>query len=303
MRHAILSLCENNRGGQSPSSSFSSSSSKTGAKPRTRRRTRTIHSEWFFTRFPFFAACIFLVGQHLFAADTNTILDSWLAAQKNLQTWSADFIQTRVLQTLTQPLVATGHVWFAMPACVAEADFDTTNQAIARSGAKMQNTNTPARRRPDQFRWELGQPVRTIAVRHDDEMLVIYPLLKRAERYSMGTNAPREWRDAMSLLQAGFPHNRKEFESQFQLRSLVETNGLWQFALQPKSRFARQMMTELRITLATNTFSLAATELVFVDGSRMRNDFTNAVLNPSLDEKLFEWQPPPDYKITEPLNR
>ncbi|MGA3163292.1 MAG: outer membrane lipoprotein carrier protein LolA [Verrucomicrobiota bacterium] len=221
----------------------------------------------------FFALCVFFASQSLRAAgipQSGTVLDAWFAAQKNLQTWSADFVQTRVLQTLTQPLVATGHVWFAMP---------------------------------DQFRWELGRPARTIAVRHDDEMLVIYPLLKRAERYPMGANAPREWRDAMSLLQAGFPHNRKEFESQFQLLSLVETNGLWQFALQPKSRFARQMMTELRITLATNNFSLTATELVFVDGSRMRNDFTNAVLNPALDQNFSEWQPPPDYTVTEPLKQ
>ena len=53
------------------------------------------------------------------------------------------------------------------------------------------------------------------------------------------------------------------------------------------------MMPELRIGLATNDFSLASTEMVFVDGSRMRNDFTNAVLNPALDETLFEWSRPP----------
>ena len=216
----------------------------------------------------FFAFALSFAAQNSFAADADAVLDAWFAAQKNLQTWSADFVQTRMLQTLTQPLVATGRVWFAMP---------------------------------DQFRWELGRPARSIAMRHDDEMLVIYPLLKRAERYPMGTNAPREFRDAMSLLQAGLPHSRKEFESQFQLLSLVETNGLWQFALQPKSRFARQMMTELRITLTTNDFSLTSTELIFVEGSRMRNDFTNTVLNPALDKKFSEWQPPPDYKIVEPL--
>ena len=63
------------------------------------------------------------------------------------------------------------------------------------------------------------------------------------------------------------------------------------------------MMPELRIGLATNDFSLASTELVFVDGSRMRNDFTNAVLNPPLDEKLFEWTPPPDFKIINPFKQ
>jgi len=154
---------------------------------------------------------------------------------------------------------------------------------------------------PNEFRWELGQPAQTIALRHGDEMFVVYPRLKRAERYPLGAGTPAEWHDTMSLLQAGFPHDRKEFEAQFQILSLTETNGVWQFSLQPKSVFARRMMPELRIGLATNDFSLASTELVFVDGSRMRNDFTNAVLNPTLDGKLFEWSRPADFKVTYPL--
>jgi hypothetical protein len=40
-----------------------------------------------------------------------------------------------------------------------------------------------------------------------------------------------------------------------------------------------------------------------VDGSRMRNDFTNAILNPALDKNFSEWQPPPDYKVTEPFKQ
>jgi outer membrane lipoprotein-sorting protein len=132
---------------------------------------------------------------------------------------------------------------------------------------------------------------------------VIYPRLKRAERYPLGAAAPAEWRDTMSLLQAGFPRDRKEFSAQFQILSLTETNGTWQMSLQPNSRFARRMMPELRIGLATNDFSLTSTELVFVDGSRMRNDFTNAILNPSLDKKLFEWSPPADFKVVEPFKR
>jgi len=202
------------------------------------------------------------------ADGTNSVLDTWFAAQANVHTWSADFVQTRTLKTLTQPLVAKGHIVFAAP---------------------------------NDFRWELGQPAKTIALRHGDEMFVIYPRLKRAENYPMGAGTPTEWRDTMSLLQAGFPRDRKEFEAQFQILSLAQTNGVWRLALQPKSVFARRMMPELRIGLATNGFSLASTELVFVDGSTMRNDFTNAVLNPPLDEKVFEWSPPADYKVTNPF--
>jgi outer membrane lipoprotein-sorting protein len=134
-------------------------------------------------------------------------------------------------------------------------------------------------------------------------MFVIYPHLKRAEHYPLGASAPREWRDAMSLLDAGFPRTRRQFDAQFQIQSLTETNGTWLVSLQPRSAAARQIMPELRVSLTTNDFSLATTELVFVDGSRMRNDFTNAVANAVLDENLFQWKPPADFKVTEPFAR
>jgi outer membrane lipoprotein-sorting protein len=216
---------------------------------------------------------LFLVLAHcasIFAADTNAVLNGWLAAQRSLQTWSADFTQTRTLKTLTQPLTATGHIWFATP---------------------------------NRFRWELGQPAQTIALKSDDQMWVIYPRLKRAERYPLASKGTGEWRDMLSLLDAGFSRNRKEFDSRFRILSITETNGSWRMALQPKSEFARSLMREIRLGFATNDFSLTDNELVFVDGSSMRNDFKNGVLNSGLDEKLFDWKPPPDFKITEPLRK
>jgi outer membrane lipoprotein-sorting protein len=207
---------------------------------------------------------------HSYAADANAVLNAWLDAQTNLHTWTADFTQTRTLKTLTQPLVATGHIWFAAP---------------------------------NRFRWELGSPAKTIALRNADELFVIYPRLKRAERYPLGGSASGEWRDMLSLLDAGFPRNRADLDSRFRVLSLAEANGSWQLALQPKSAFARKMMNEIRVGLATNAFELMGTELVFVDGSRMRNDFTNSVINPAFDGKMFDWKSGPDFKVTEPLKK
>jgi outer membrane lipoprotein-sorting protein len=127
------------------------------------------------------------------------------------------------------------------------------------------------------------------------------PLLKRAEKYPMGASAPRQLRDTLSLLQAGLPRSQKDFESQFQIQSLVETNGNWQMVLQPKSSTARKMLPELRITLTTNDFSIAETTLVFADGSTMENDYINAVINPPLDKNIFEWRPTGDFKVTNPM--
>ena len=41
----------------------------------------------------------------------------------------------------------------------------------------------------------------------------------------------------------------------------------------------------------------------FADGSRMKNEFTNAVLNPVLDREVFAWKPEPSYKVTQPMKK
>jgi outer membrane lipoprotein-sorting protein len=216
------------------------------------------------------AAFGFLVTSSAGAADTNAVLTGWLSAQTNLQTWSADFTQTRMLKTLTQPLVATGHLWFATP---------------------------------NRFRWELQSPSQTIALRAADEMWVIYPKLKRAERYPISAKSAGEWQDALALLEAGFPRTRADLEARFRILSLTETNGSWQLALQPNSAFARKMMKEVVIGLATNDYALTSTEMVLVDGSRMRNDFTNGVMNSGFNLSVFALKPGPEYKVAEPMGK
>lgn len=221
-------------------------------------------------RMGFLLASILTCCRIMQAADTDAILDAWLDAQTKLHSWQADFTQTRTMKTLVQPLVATGHVWF-MPA--------------------------------NRFRWELGRPPQTIAIRSADEMFIIYPLLKRAERYPVDEEASGEWREMLSLLEAGFARDRKELESRFHIRSVTDDSGTLEVVLQPASTSARRVMKEIKLGVATNDYSLASTEMIFVDGSKMRNDFTNAVLNSTFNEKMFEWKPPHDFKVTEPLKR
>ena len=204
------------------------------------------------------------------AADTNSLVASWLSAQTNIQSWSADCIQTRTFKSLAQPLTATGHVWFA---------------------------------EPNRFRWELGRPAQTIAVRAEKEMLVIYPRLKRVERYPLGGDQSSPWRDALALLEAGFPRSQAQLESTFRIISQTITNQTDEVTLQPKSSSARRLMPQIKIAFDTRDFSLRATELQFADGSTMRNDFYNAVLNPKLEDDIFAPKIENDFKIVEPLKK
>jgi outer membrane lipoprotein-sorting protein len=202
-------------------------------------------------------------------AGSDALLSAWLNAQTNIQTWSADFTQTRRLKALTQPLTATGHVYFAAP---------------------------------NRFHWEIKKPSPTMAIRQSDTLWVLYPKLKRAEKYPLDSANAGPWKDTLALLDAGFPRSRADVESRFNILSQTTANGVHEVTLQPKATAARRFMPEIKIGFATNDFSLRETVLQFADGSTMENIFANAQMNPKIDESLFN----PDvtgYKISEPFKK
>ena len=153
------------------------------------------------------------------------------------------------LKVLNQPLVSTGKVWVT----------------------------------PGEFRWELGQPVQTIVLRQPDQLLIIYPRLKRAEKYPLDAVPTGPMKDALALLDASLPRDRATMEKNFRLLSATETNSILQMTLQPRSDSARKFIGEIVIGFHTNDFTIAATEMKFADGSSLRNDFTNVVLNQPID--------------------
>jgi outer membrane lipoprotein-sorting protein len=214
--------------------------------------------------------CIVLWGMVAGAAPASLSphVKAWLAAQANLHTWSADFVQTRTLKSLTEPLTAKGHVWFEAP---------------------------------ERFRWELGQPPETIAICAQTNLLLIYPRLKRVERFPLVGNQTGPWRDALAMLEAGFPRNEQALRDRYEVLSQVVTNHTCRLLLQPRSAAARRMMPRIEIDFDTEDHSLRGTELEFSDGSTLRNDFDHIVLNPKLDKTLFAPTIPPGYTVVEPL--
>src|SRR5205809_6351116 len=187
--------------------------------------------------FKFLCAFLSVFGWQPPACGASSVLGAWLNSQTNIQTWSAEVIQTRALKALTEPLTATGRVWFAAP---------------------------------NRFRWELDDPPKTIAVRQADQLLVIYPRLKRAERYPLRGDQAGQWRETLALLEAGFPRSQSELDSRFRVVAESRTNSVHELTLQPRSPLARRMMPQIKISLATHDLTQRGTELPFVDGSNRR---------------------------------
>jgi outer membrane lipoprotein-sorting protein len=199
------------------------------------------------------------------------LLEAWFERQGEIKTWRAVFVQTRQLQALAQPLVTRGRVWFAAP---------------------------------HYFRWELGEPAQTVAVRQEERMLVLYPRLRRAEIYPVtegGGGAGGPWREALLLLEAGFPTDRKGMEARFEVMGLEREGEVAAVALRPRSAEARRLISRFTLGFSTVDYALRWTSLQFADGSELRNVFSEAEVNPPLDRELFEFEPGPEYRQTRPL--
>lgn len=195
--------------------------------------------------------------------------NKWFAAQANMQTWQANFVETRSLMTLSQPLKSSGKVWV----------------------------------QPGRFRWELGRPPQTIVVRNPNELLILYPRLKHAEIYALDKIPPGPIKDAMALLDVSIPRSRAALEEHFQLLSAGVTNSVLEMRLQPKSQSARQFISSVVMSFHTNDYVIAASQMNFSDGSTLRNDFMDVVFNQPMDPKLFATNLPPDYTVAQPLNQ
>lgn len=189
------------------------------------------------------------------AAREAALLDRWFEQQATVTTWSARLIQTRTYKTLTQPLVSPGHVWF---------------------------------RSPGQFRWQLEDPPTTIAVRDKDRLTVLHPRLERSEVHDLTDVNAAPWKEALVLFEAGFPKSRQDMDRRFSVVSQETIGTIHHITLRPRSAGARRWLRSLVLEVDTEELVLRATRLDFADGSTLRNDFTDPVVNAPQDDALYQ---------------
>ncbi len=194
-------------------------------------------------------------------------LNRWLNHQSDIQSWSAEVTQTRTLQSLAQPLVTQGRVWF---------------------------------KAPNLFRWELGQPARTIAIREPEQLILLYPRLNRAEIYPLTGSKAGPWRSSLTLLEAGFPRKQDDLTRQFNVLKVEPDGDSSVIHLEPKAAESRRWVTSIQVTLHTSDLNLIATELTFADGSKLRNEFHNAQPNTEINPDLLKAAIPEGYEISNP---
>ena len=198
-------------------------------------------------------------------------LDDWLAYQVTIETWAAPVKQVRALKSLARPLISTGSVTYA---------------------------------RPGRFRWQLGDPPRTLVIGTAAELLIAYPKLKQLERYEHGAQIDPTLRQVIDLLVLGFPSSAATFRDRYVLvRSRLNDaeEPIRSFELQPKNATSGRFLALAVLDVRAFDQRLMATEFHFPDGSSMRNEFAEPVVNGLVEDARFQLNVPDGWLVSEPL--
>lgn len=134
-------------------------------------------------------------------------------------------------------------------------------------------------------------------------MLIAYPNLQRAEHYNLNQQTAGPMRDAMILMEAGFPRGQKALLENYTLSAESDTNGLCHITLKPHKTAGQRMVASVLLTFQTNSFLLTGTEIEFVDGSQLKNSFFDGQSNTPLPEDTFSTNFVEGYTITQPLKQ
>jgi outer membrane lipoprotein carrier protein len=193
-----------------------------------------------------------------FAAESidMTPVKKWIARQDELRSVQADFTQTRALRALRNPIATPGHMVFSTP---------------------------------DQLRWELGEPAKSIVIRKGDTYYLIQPAKKKAERFKADNIAKKG--GAMGFAMINFPLAKDfaDFNRQFETLAVNVTDNRCHLEILPRDAQAKKMLEAIKIDFDMTSGHVLSFELATREGSSMRSDFTNVRMNQKIDRHVFDY--------------
>ncbi len=202
--------------------------------------------------------CLLLLAVPVRGAENLDLapLKRWIARQSEVKTVQADFTQTRSFRALRDPLASPGHIYFSAP---------------------------------HSFRWEVGEPPKTIVLRKGDVALLIQPTKQRAQRFSAAELGKPGGSNSLPMINFPLAKDWADFERQFEVQAIGVEGTRCHVELQPRDVQAAKFLDVLKMDFDTSNGYLIAFEVRTKDGSMMRNDFTNVRFNGKLDAGVFEY--------------
>ena len=186
-----------------------------------------------------------------------SLLENSFQVQKKIRSISAEFIQTRALKTLKSPIAIKGRFWFEAP---------------------------------DMFRWELGEPAKSIVIGSQKGVSIIQPAKKRVEKIDFTHSAQSQGApDFLRMMNMLSSRSVENLQNEMNILSLKNTGSNCRLEMLPKDPQMAKGLTSLVLDFDQSTGYWIAFEVVTREGSSMRTEFRNVQLNAKLDTQIFQY--------------
>lgn len=178
-------------------------------------------------------------------------LETWIAKQKDLQSLEADFVQERKLPSLKKPVSTPGKLRMV---------------------------------RPGKLLWELGQPVKTLAVSDGATMTLLDVEKKRGKKIDASEPEAKQF----TMLSDQAFRDLAGFQEAFELVESRVTEGIYQLTVKPKDKQLRKHVSWMFLDIDQKSQELRALDLELDDKTRIRTVFTKSRINVKIDPAVFQ---------------
>ena len=183
-------------------------------------------------------------------------LKACFEAQNDLKSISADFTQTRALKTLKSPIAVKGHFWFAAP---------------------------------DRFRWQLGDPPKTIIIGTDNGTVFIQPLRKHASKNSLPNPENSANRQTFQMVGLSGAGTLEEFQKHMNVLSLKTSGTRCHLEMLPKDPATSRGLSSINLDFDAGSGQWIGFEIVTREGSLIRTELNNVRTNSVIPGGVFDY--------------
>ncbi|MBK1791871.1 LolA family protein [Persicirhabdus sediminis] len=199
-----------------------------------------------------YLALILLVSLVPARASDLAPLESWLAAQANYRSVQAEFIQTRQLASVRDPLTAKGEMWA---------------------------------KHPGYFLWDIGRPSKVRVVRNPAG----YTYFNLAEMKAVVMAPDSRYAKQFAFLNAEMPASLAELQKRFKIeKTSMDAQKIFSVTMSPVARRMRSELPWVMFQIDSQKNQLVAFEIHLKDKTKIRTVFTKYQWNVKIPDSRFQ---------------
>jgi outer membrane lipoprotein-sorting protein len=210
------------------------------------------------------ACCVLLATPSSGAAELKDVMAGFDAAQVDMQTLSAKFVETTTNSLLKNPVIARGQFFLT---------------------------------RPDSIRWEYDTPEEMSFIIASDQYTGYFPTQKRAE-----TRNIKRWSERIFRF-IGLGQTMAELEKFYNIElEPIDEADRYKLVLEPRKRRVKKRVETVTFTLNAESFLPERVEYRAKNGDTRTIVFEEILLNPDLSTALYTIDLPADVKLVKGIS-